>query len=244
MAAFILGFTLVYVVLGVSVAFVGGYFSVHMNWLFGIAGAILIIFGLHVLRLFRIPFLEGRFGGADKAKDPRNIVGSFLVGTAFAIGWSPCTGPIIAAILTLAARQKTVLNGGLLLLAYCAGLGAPFLLTGLAVKYFLNIFNQLQRHMRRIEIVSAVLLIAAGVLLLTQNMGLFRGLVGINLGGWESGARDNIAQGLSPVAVGTSVLAGFLSFVSPCVLPLLPSYIALIAGTSDLDAVMGDGGGA
>lgn len=242
-AAFIAGFTLVYVLLGISVAFVGGYFRVHMNWLFGIAGVILILFGLHVVRVFRIPFLEGRFGGMDKARDPSNIVGSLLVGVAFAIGWSPCTGPIMAAILTLAASQGTAFNGATLLLAYCVGLGAPFLLTGLAVKYFLNLFNHLQRHMRKIEVVSAVLLIAVGILFLTQNMNMFRGLTGINLGGWEIGARSNISPGLSPIAVGTSLLAGFLSFVSPCVLPLLPSYIAFIAGTTDLDAITGETGG-
>ncbi len=237
-AFFILGFTLVYVLLGVSLAFVGNFFRANMGWLFSIAGAILIIFGLHVMQVFRIPFLEKTWGGMDKAEEAKGILGSFFVGVAFAVGWSPCTGPILAAILTLAADQGTVLAGGVLLLLYCAGLGIPFMLTGLAVGKFLRLFSRLQKHMRVIEIVSGVLLICLGALFLSQHVNFLRSFTGGALGislGWESAAAGTVRSGMSLVAMGAALGAGFLSFVSPCVLPLLPSYIAFIAGAEDID---------
>jgi len=219
----------------------GAYIGIYMKWVFVGVGVILILFGLHVAHVFHIPFLAGRFGGIEKAKDPSDLVGAFFVGVAFAVGWSPCTGPIMAAILALAGSQGTVLAGGLLLLAYCIGLGLPFILTGLAVEYFLEFFKKLHWHLRKIEIASAVLLIALGVLFITQNLDFLRGHLGLNATGFELNHKENIAGGLNFLAIGTAMFAGFLSFVSPCVLPLLPSYIAFIAGTSEIDEVTGKG---
>ncbi len=243
---FIAGFTLVYVFLGISVALVGSFFRVNIGWLFGIAGVILIIFGLHTMRVFRIPFLEGSWGGMDRAKESHNLVGCFLVGVAFAIGWSPCTGPIVAAILTLAADQNTVWAGGLLLLIYCIGLGIPFMLTGLAVGKFLRLFARLERHMRVVEIASGILLVGLGLLFVSQHANLLRSLFGgaggISLEGFETHATQVFGKGLNFMAMGAALAAGLLSFISPCVLPLLPSYVAFIAGTDDLDALMGEEG--
>lgn len=248
-AAFIAGFTLVYVVLGVSVAFVGSFLKVHMNWLFGIAGLILIIFGLHVARLIRIPFLETQVGGMDKAKDPRNFIGAFMVGIAFAIGWSPCTGPILAAILTLAMSQDTVFAGGILLLCFCIGLGVPFLLTALAVNYFLKIFDKVLVHMRKVEIASSILLILIGLLMITSALNIIgllnelRGVSGISTIGlekWLKGLMFTEDSGITLMAAVVAAFAGLLSFISPCVLPLLPSYIAFIAGTTDVDDLSGE----
>jgi cytochrome c-type biogenesis protein len=196
--AFILGFTMVYVLLGISVAFVGTFFYSNMNSFIIVAGVILIVFGLHVARVFRIPWLEGRAGGMDKAKDPHDLLGAFFVGVAFAIGWSPCTGPIIGSILLLASAQGTVAEGGVLLLAYCLGLGLPFLLTGLAVKKFLDVFQKLHNHLRKVELVSAALLIILGILFISQGFDYFRGMGGIDFGGWEAQASRKISTGISP----------------------------------------------
>jgi len=237
-AFFILGFTLVYVLLGVSLAFVGNFFSANMAWLFSMAGVILILFGLHVMGVFRIPFLEKTWGGMDRAGEARGILGAFFVGVAFAVGWSPCTGPILAAILTLAADQSTVWAGGVLLLLYCAGLGIPFMLVGLAAGKFLRLFSRLQKHMRVIEITSGLLLVGLGALFLSQHINFLRSVFGGALGitsGWESSAAAAVHGGVSIVAMAAALGAGFLSFVSPCVLPLLPSYIAFIAGIEDVD---------
>jgi len=240
---FIAGFTAVYVPLGLGIALAGSFVGANMKWIFTVAGVILIIFGLHVMRVFRIKWLDGQWGGLDKAKNATSLIGAFLVGVAFAVGWSPCTGPIIGAILTLAASQGKVWSGGLLLLLYCIGLGIPFLLVGLAVGKFLRLFSRIERHMKKVEIASGILLIALGILFLSQHANLLRELTGgtMGLSGiFGDNAQESVSKGVSFMAMGAALLAGFLSFISPCVLPLLPSYVAFIAGTDDLDALMGD----
>lgn len=241
-AMFILGFTFIYVILGISFALVGSY--LNMSWFFSFAGVILIIFGLHVMHVFRIRWLEAQLGGMNRAKEAEDIVGSFLVGIAFAIGWSPCTGPIVAAILGLAAQQKSVFAGGFLLLCYCVGLGIPFMLIGLAVGKFLRLFDKVKKHMRKVEIASGILLIILGALFLSQNVNFLReissGKLGFSTEGLESLLAPEVGQGVSLFAVGAAFLAGLLSFISPCVLPLLPSYIAFIAGADNLDALYAD----
>ena len=242
-AFFVAGFTAVYVLLGISVAFVGSFFRVNMSWFFVVAGLILVVFGLHVMRVFRIKWLEGQWGGMNRAKEAHNPLGAFLIGVAFAIGWSPCTGPIAASILALAADQHTVFDGGLLLLLYCIGLGVPFMLTGLAVSRFMRLFTRIQKYMRAVEITSGVLLIGLGILFLSQHSNLLRSLLGGSVGfsviGMENNFAGTVKQGISGMAMAAALGAGLLSFVSPCVLPLLPSYVAFIAGTDDLDAIMG-----
>lgn len=236
--AFVVGFTIVYVTLGVSVAFVGGLLKGQMKGaLLTVAGIILLLFGLHLIHIIRIPVLERTAGGMSSAKDPRNLLGAMLVGVAFAVGWSPCTGPIIGAMLVLAGTQGTVVSGGILLLVYCLGLGVPFLLTALAVGYFLKLFEKLHSKMRWIEIISGILLASLGVLFLSGQDYILRGLGGLSLDGWEMSMADKVTGGLSLWALLVSFLAGLLSFVSPCVLPLLPSYMAFIAGTTDIESL-------
>lgn len=236
--AFVIGFTVVYVALGVSVAFVGGLVKGQMKGtLLFIAGLILLLLGLHLIHIIRIPLLERTAGGINSAKDPRSLLEAVLVGVAFAVGWSPCTGPIIGAMLVLAGAQGTTLSGGILLLVYCLGLGVPFLLTALAVGYFLKLFEKLHSKMRWIELISGILLAGLGGIFLSGKDYLLRGLMGISLEGWEMSMADKITAGVSPWALFLSFLAGFLSFVSPCVLPLLPSYMAFIASTTDIEVL-------
>jgi cytochrome c-type biogenesis protein len=110
---------------------------------------------------------EKRFHASNK---PLGLIGSFMIGLAFAFGWSPCIGPILAGVLAMAATQETVGQGVALLGVYSLGLGLPFLGTSLAVNSFLNFFNRVKKHMRLVEIVAGVLLIAVGVLVATDKL--------------------------------------------------------------------------
>lgn len=168
---FILGFTLVFVLLGATASSLGQFISAKRNWFNWIAGAIIIVFGLHLLGVFRIKWLnyEKRFQAQTK---PVGIFGSFVVGLAFAFGWSPCIGPILSGILLLAANQATVSKGMILLGVYSLGIGIPFLITGIGFNYFLGFSKWLKKHFRTIEIVSGAFLIAMGVLIFTGSIGV------------------------------------------------------------------------
>ncbi|MCM2273012.1 MAG: cytochrome c biogenesis protein CcdA, partial [candidate division Zixibacteria bacterium] len=124
----------------------------------------IFVFGLHVAGLLRIGFLnyEKRFHAGQKKF---GIVGSVLIGMAFAFGWTPCIGPILAAILTLAAQQSGVTQGIILLSFYSAGLGIPFILTALLFNYLIGTFGFIKRHFRAVEIISGALLMLVGILI-------------------------------------------------------------------------------
>lgn len=168
---FILGFSLVFVALGATATFIGSFLTRELPLLSRVAGVIIVIFGLHTMGIFKIKalYMEKRFQVAAK---PAGLLGSVLVGLAFAFGWTPCIGPILAAILTYAAQQQTVGQGIALLSAYSLGLGVPFFLTALAINAFFRMFDKIKKHMRIIEILSGLLLIAVGVLIYTNNLTL------------------------------------------------------------------------
>jgi len=160
---FILGFSLVFILLGATATFVGKFLLTHMQTIMKIAGVIIIIFGLHTARVFQIPFLnyEKRF---HTSGSELSYLGIFALGLAFAFGWSPCIGPILAAILAMASVQDTVMKGVFLLTAYSLGLGVPFFLTGIATNWFLRVFSGIKRHFRTVEIISGLFLIVIGVM--------------------------------------------------------------------------------
>jgi cytochrome c-type biogenesis protein len=162
--AFVLGFSVVFIALGASATAVGS-FLVSQRTAFNIvAGIIIIIFGLHLTGLIKIPFLyrDKRLGtGAPR----RGAPGSFLLGFAFAFGWTPCIGPILAGILAVAATRNTVFQGMFLLAVYSAGLAIPFLLTGLGLSQFLRFYGRFRKHLQAVEVASGVLLIAIGILM-------------------------------------------------------------------------------
>jgi len=166
--AFVLGFSLVFVLLGASATFLGQFLRGKMAILNKVAGAIVVLFGLHIAGVFRIRFLdyEKRFHPRTKSS---GLMGAFFVGMAFAFGWTPCIGPFLAAILAYAAIQETVAQGIVLLGVYALGLGIPFLLTGLVVHVFFAAFDRIKRHFRTIEIASGMLLILVGLLIFTDN---------------------------------------------------------------------------
>jgi cytochrome c-type biogenesis protein len=136
-----------------------------------IGGVIIIVLGLHTAGVFKIPFLLSEKRASVQSK-PLGLVGAYVVGLAFAFGWTPCIGPILGAILLYASQQETVTQGVVLLSAYSAGLGIPFLLSALAVNWFFKASAGLRRSMRAVEIVSGLLLVAVGVLLVTDRLTL------------------------------------------------------------------------
>ncbi|MEE9179373.1 MAG: cytochrome c biogenesis protein CcdA, partial [Vicinamibacteria bacterium] len=166
---FVLGFSVVFVVMGASATYIGNWFAANRTVLARVAGVVIIIFGLHTMGLTPIKWLnyEKRF---QTQKKPMGLAGSFLIGLAFAFGWSPCIGPILAGVLALAATQDTVAQGVWLLVAYSLGLGVPFIATGLATNRFLDLFDRLKNHMRFIEITAGVLLVAVGILVATDKL--------------------------------------------------------------------------
>jgi len=166
---FILGFSITFISLGASASWLGQILLSRMHLLYRIAGIIIIIFGLHLLGIFKINFLyqDKRFHSVQK---PRGILGALLLGLAFAFGWTPCIGPILAGILTIASTKETVAQGVFLLAVYSLGLGIPFLLTSLGLNQFLAFYGRFKRHFHAVEMVSGALVIAVGVLILTNNL--------------------------------------------------------------------------
>lgn len=166
---FILGFTTVFVALGATATALGQQLEGHRVTLMRVGGVIVIVFGLHMAGVFKIGFLnyEKRMGQDAKKL---GLLGSFLVGFAFAFGWTPCVGPVLAAILTYASTQDTVSQGIWLLMAYSLGLGVPFLIAGWGVNVFFSFFERVNKYFRAVEIASGALLVALGLLLITDNL--------------------------------------------------------------------------
>jgi cytochrome c-type biogenesis protein len=166
--AFVLGFSLVFVGLGASATAIGTLMMEHLSILGKIAGVVIILFGLHMMGVLKIGWLynEKRMHTSGK---PAGFLGAMLVGIAFAFGWTPCIGPILAAILAVAATQESVGEGVRLLAVYSAGLGVPFVATSLAINKFLAASARIRKHYHTIEVASGVLLIVVGVLIFTNR---------------------------------------------------------------------------
>ncbi|KIZ47736.1 MULTISPECIES: cytochrome c biogenesis protein CcdA [Rhodopseudomonas] len=162
---FVLGFSTVFVALGASASLVGGLIRAWSAQLSIVAGIVIILMGLHFLGLTRIGFLmrEGRL----PIPKPVGLWGAYVMGLAFAFGWTPCIGPILAAILSVAAAEATVTKGAGLLAVYSAGLGIPFLLAALMVEQFSSVFARMKKHLANVERVMGALMILTGIGFLT-----------------------------------------------------------------------------
>lgn len=172
--AFVAGFTVVFVVLGASATWVGRFLLVERTWFNIVAGAIIVIFGLHLTGLLKIPLLY-REARLDTGAPRRGLGGAFLLGFAFAFGWTPCIGPILAAILALAAQRETVFQGMFLLAIYSAGLAVPFLLTSVGLSGFLKCYGGFRKHLQAVEVASGMLLIVLGVLMAFNKLAIISG---------------------------------------------------------------------
>ena len=166
--AFVLGFSLVFIGLGASATAVGTLLMEHLSLLGKIAGVVIILFGLHMMGVLKIGLLYSEKRMQTSAK-PAGFFGAMLVGIAFAFGWTPCIGPILAAILAVAATQESVGEGVKLLAVYSAGLGVPFIATSLAINKFLAASARIRKHYHTIEVVSGVLMVIVGVLIFTNK---------------------------------------------------------------------------
>jgi cytochrome c-type biogenesis protein len=169
--AFVLGFSLVFIALGASATAIGQAVSGQLRLLGKVAGLVIIVFGLHTMGLLKIGWLY-RDTRVQTQKKPAGPLGAMLVGIAFAFGWTPCIGPILAAILAIAGAQETVGQGVRLLAVYSLGLGVPFLLTALAVDRFFTAFARIRRYYHAVEVVSGALLVVIGVLIFTNRFTL------------------------------------------------------------------------
>lgn len=166
--AFVIGFSIVFISLGATASAIGQFLMERLTIFGKIAGIIIIIFGLHTMGVFRIGWLysEKRL---QMGKKPAGPVGALLVGIAFAFGWTPCIGPILAGILAVAGAQETVGEGVKLLSIYSAGLAVPFLATSLAVNRFFAAMARVRRYYHAIELTSGALLVVIGVLIFTDR---------------------------------------------------------------------------
>ena len=162
---FVLGFSTVFVLLGASASVIGGWIRVWSGELAIVAGIVIIVMGLHFLGLTRIGLLmrEGRM----PIPKPVGLWGAYVMGLAFAFGWTPCIGPILAAILSIAAAEATVAKGAGLLAVYSAGLGIPFLIAAFMVEQFSSVFARMKRHLATVERAMGVLMIITGIAFLT-----------------------------------------------------------------------------
>jgi len=249
---FVLGFSVVFILLGAAVTAVGQLLYDLRSWLALIGGIVVVVFGLATAGVLHIPFLEydTRYqgtGGRDLG-----YVSSFLMGVFFSAGWTPCVGPTLGAILTLGLSKQTVGQGVFLLVGYSLGLGIPFLIAGLAVDRATALLHRMRRYMPAIKTTTAVLLIVIGLLLFADALPRIVSQVGewfganwiLTIPSWvpslQALSRWALSRGLFlDVPTGgaaitptffVAFLAGLLSFLSPCVLPLVPAYVGYLSG--------------
>lgn len=245
-AAFVLGFSVVFVALGALLGALGSAFQNELIWFQRVAGAMLVVLGLHLAEVITIPFLYRSFqvggpGGPatssataepSRARAAADYGRSLVVGVAFSVGWTPCVGPILAGILVLALDSASLFQAVILLICYAAGLGIPFLLVGATFGASTKFLRKLNRWMPLIGVVSGVLLVFVGMLIaldrvvvLNETLGSF----GVDI---VAGA-DGSSTEMFDLNIGSAALAfagGFVSFISPCVLPLVPIYLGHLAG--------------
>jgi len=167
--AFVLGFTTVFVALGAAASAIGQLMRSYLDVLSVIAGVVIIVMGLHFLGVFRIGLLL-RQARIEVRNHPAGPLGSYLVGLAFAFGWTPCIGPVLAAVLGVAGSEATVARGAGLLAAYSLGMGLPFLAAGLFAGPFMRFLGRFRAHLGAVEKTMGGLLVATGVLFITGQM--------------------------------------------------------------------------
>ena len=174
--AFVLGFTTVFVILGATATIAGQLVAENLPMLARIAGVIIIIAGLHFLGVIHIPILhrEARYHSDTR---PAGLFGAYVIGLAFAFGWTPCIGPVLGAILAVAAGEDSIRQGVSLLFVYSLGLGIPFILAAVAIKPFMNVMQRFKSHMAMVEKIMGALLVLTGILFLTNSMTLIAGWI-------------------------------------------------------------------
>lgn len=171
--AFVLGFSVIFIALGASIGLIGFVLQDNIRMITRLAGVVLIVFGLHLTGIIRIPWLARTYQVELAPSRRRGYLGSALIGASFATGWTPCIGPVLGGILTLAADSSTAWRGAVLLTFYSAGLGVPFLLVGLLAGEGARTLKRLNPVLPAIEVASGGLLIVAGVLIFSDRFTIF-----------------------------------------------------------------------
>lgn len=169
---FVLGFTTVFVALGAGASTIGQGLLTYKHELGMLAGVIIVLFGLHFLGILRIPLLytEARF---ETAPSGATLTGAYIMGLAFAFGWTPCIGPILATVLTVAAKEASLTTGVSLLFVYALGLGIPFILAAVAIRPFLGFMERFKRHFTTLEKVMGLLLVITGLMFVFGAQNVF-----------------------------------------------------------------------
>jgi cytochrome c-type biogenesis protein len=169
---FVLGFTTVFVGFGAGASMLGQWIQAHKSELAVVAGIVIILFGLHFLGVLRVPMLyrEARFHADTRGA---SLAGAYVMGLAFAFGWTPCIGPVLATVLTVAANEASLGTGVRLLLVYSLGLGIPFILAAVAIGPFLGFLKRFRRHLGSVEKAMGILLVLTGILVLTGFLNTF-----------------------------------------------------------------------
>src|SRR5512143_3736485 len=222
--AFVFGFSLIFVIgWGGATTALGQIFVTNKLWIARIGGLLLIILGLATMDVIHIPWFY-----MDTRKEYTGKTGTFwgsiAMGIFFAAGWSPCIGATLGAILTLGFSSTTVGQAMFLSMGYSLGLGIPFLLMALMVDQALPLVRKLRKYMRAFQIIAGVLIIAIGLLMITAQMTV--------IARWavQSGLYLDLPSSWQFPSFITAVVAGALSFLSPCVFPLVPAYLGYLSG--------------
>ena len=258
--AFVLGFGLVFIVLGISFGVLGRFVPRILPIIQFVGGILLVLFGLVFMGI--VGWVRDRIQARASLKGStlsrwlvaalgfavrliysdqrarwrpvrRGYTSSFATGVVFSAGWAPCLGPLLAAILLLASEQATVVQGTSLLIVYSAGLAIPFLVTGAALGKMSSLLRRLNQHARLVSIVSGFFLVLTGWLLLSDRLLDFSTSL-VFLFGFGFGLEETLL-GAATISYPLALLAGVLSFFSPCVLPLVPAYLGYMSGTTVLE---------
>lgn len=222
--AFVFGFSLIFVIgWGGATTLVGQLFVTYKLWISRVGGVLLIIFGLATMDFIHIPWFY-----MDTRRVYKGATGTFwssiVMGIFFAAGWSPCIGATLGAILTLGFSSSTVGQAMVLSAGYSLGLGIPFLLLALAVNQVVPLVSKMRKYLRAFQIISGLLIIAIGILMITAQMTV--------IAGWalRAGLYLDFPSSSQIPSMITAVAAGALSFLSPCVFPLVPAYLGYLSG--------------
>ncbi len=224
--AFVLGFSVVFIIgWGGAATLLGQTFGEYKHILGRMGGAVVILFGLATLGVVKIPWLYYDTRPQWQGRSRQGLWASGLMGVLFAAGWTPCVGTTLGAILTLGFSQETATQGMVLASGYALGLGLPFLALGLGMERATQVVRHFQRHLRKVQIASGLFLLLIGAMLLgnqitwiaiwAQKNGLFLDLP--------------LVTASAPTYF-IALVAGMLSFLSPCVLPLAPAYLGYLSG--------------
>jgi cytochrome c-type biogenesis protein len=237
-ALFVLGFSLVFVIgWGGAATLLGQIFGVYKEIIARVGGFVVILFGLYTLGLLNVRWFNYDTRPQWQTNRQNKSLSSILMGVVFAAGWTPCIGTTLGAILTLGFSQDTAGQAMVLASGYALGLGIPFLAIGLGMDRAVKAVRRLRPYLRKIQIASGLFLIVIGLLLVTNQMTL------IAIWAQQNGLFLDLPLGAaaSPTYL-IAILAGLLSFLSPCVLPLVPAYIGYLSGQAfnNIESAAGD----